>query len=211
MTQPAASPSKSGRGGKRPGAGRKKKGHVPTSPSAVAGVDLALALSAEPPVEIEGVAQRHARTMLDGLVKQLIAGTSETARISAANAVLDRAFGKPAVDVGGETLPLFGIAPDRSVSLEIRSEARRHALLAIEVLRKIAENGASETSRVSAAKSLLDRALGTVAPAKVPAEVYTPLGKKEEAARAAKAAATGRYATPAPPRASRAPAGSPIQ
>jgi hypothetical protein len=198
MTDVSTVSSKSNRGGKRPGAGRKKKGYA--SPSSVAGLDLKLALSGEVPDEIESIAQRHARIALDALVKQLLAGVSETARISAANAILDRGFGKPAVDVGGETLPLFGRAPDRSLSVEIRAESRRYASLAIEALRKIVENGASETSRVSAARSLLDRGLGTVAAAKIPTTDYAPLGKKEEAVRAAKAAATGRYATPAPPR-----------
>lgn len=185
-------------GGKRPGAGRKKKGDA--SPTAIAEIDLKAALAGEPPEEIEGVAQRHARAALDALIKLLINGRSEAARISAANAILDRGFGKPAVDIGGETLPLFGRAPDRTVSIEIRMEAQRYASLAVEVLKKIAEYGSSESSRAGAARSLLDRGLGTVASAKLPGEIHvTPLGKKEEAARAAKAAATGVYAPPAAP------------
>jgi hypothetical protein len=185
------------RGGKRPGAGRPKKDR--TDPTAVAGLDLKAAMASEPPEEIEEVAQRHARAALDTLTKILVSGASESARITAAKEILDRGFGKPAVDIGGETLPLFGRAPDRSVVIEIRMEAQRHAVLAIEVLKKIAENGRSETSRTGAAKALLERGIGTVAAAKVTSELQAPLGKKEEATRAAKAAATGLYATPTAP------------
>ena len=89
-----------------------------------------------------------------------------------------------------------------SISSEVRTEARKYANLAIEVLRKIADAGVSESARVTAAKSMLDRGLGTVAAARMPEEKRDqPLGKKEQAARAATAAATGRYATPPPPRA----------
>lgn len=185
------------RGGKRPGAGRPKKNSI--YPTAVAGLDLKAAMAAEPPEEIEGVAQRHARAALDALIKILISGTSESARIAAAREILDRGFGRPAVDIGGETLPLFGRAPDRSVAIEIRMEAQRYAFLAVESLKRIAENGRSETSRTLAAKALLDRGIGTVAVAKVSSEIQVPLGKKEEAQRAAKSAATGLYATPGAP------------
>jgi hypothetical protein len=185
------------RGGKRPGAGRPKKSAA--TPSSLAAVDVAAALAAEPPDEIEGVAQRHARAALDALIKILTGGSSESARISAAKEVLDRGFGKPSVDVGGETLPLFGRAPDRSVAIEVRMEAQRHAYLAVEVLKKIAENGRGESSRALAAKALLDRGIGTVAPAKGLSEIGAPLGKKEEAKRAAEAAGTGRYAPRPPP------------
>jgi hypothetical protein len=81
------------------------------------------------------------------------------------------------------------------------AEARKYANLAIEVLRKIARTGRARR-RASASKALLDRGLGTVGKARMPDEQRErPLGKKEEAARAAEAAATGRYATPPPPRA----------
>lgn len=190
------------RGGRRPGAGRPKKGA--TKPSSLAGLDLVASLSAPPPDEIDGVAQRHARTAIDALVKQLVYGASEAAKVSAANAILDRGYGKPAVEIGGDAAMLpFMSSPSVQVSLssEIRTAARQYANLAIEVLHKIAGSGVSESARVSASKSLLDRGLGTVAAARMPDEMRArPLGKKEEAAAAAKTAGTGRYATPAPPK-----------
>lgn len=201
---PSTPPAKSRRGGKRPGAGRKKKGHV--AATALAALDLASALATPPPDEIDGVAQRHARTAIEALVKQLIHGASEAAKVSAANEILDRGYGKPAVEIGGDAAMLpFMAAPSQAVALssEIRSEARKYAHLAIEVLNKIANGGQSESARVSAAKSLLVRGLGTVAAARMPDEMRSrPLGKKEEAAQAAKVAGTGRFATPKPPRAS---------
>ncbi len=194
---------KSARGGKRPGAGRKRKGH--TSPSVVAGLNLASALASPPPEEIDGVAQRHARTAIDALVRLLTFGASEAAKIAAAKEILDRGYGKPAVDIGGDAamLPFMMAPPAQSASLagEIRAEARKYANLAVEVLRKIAADGQSESACASASKALLDRGLGTVGKARMPEEQRDrPLGKKEEASRAAEAAATGRYATPAPPR-----------
>lgn len=197
---------KSGRGGKRLGAGRKKKGH--TSPSVVAGLNLASALASPPPDEIDGVAQRHAHTVIKALVRLLSFGASEAAKIAAAKEILDRGYGKPAVEIGGDAamLPFMmaPAAPQQTVSLaaEIRTEARKYANLAVEVLRKIAAEGQSESAIASASKALLDRGLGTVGKARMPDEQRDrPLGKKEEAARAAEAAATGRYATPPPPRA----------
>ena len=205
MIEEIAEPApKSRRGGKRPGAGRKKKGAVASS--SVAGLDLAAALAAPVPDEIDGIAQVHARTAIAALVKQLTFGASESAKVSAANAILDRGYGKPAVEIGGDAamLPFMG-APALAVSIssEIRAEARRYATLAIEVLRKISDSGASESARVSAAKSLLDRGLGTVASARMPEELDAgpQLGKKEQRQRAAEAAATGKYATRPLPRA----------
>lgn len=204
-SEPGAPPAtgtgkpKSRRGGKRLGAGRKKKGHV--APSALAGIDLKAALDLPPPTEIESAAQRHARAALDALVKQLISGASESAKVNAANAILDRGYGKPSVEIGGESFLPFLSAPSKVVSTEIRTEARKFANLAIAVLEKIATNGQSESARVMAAKSLWDRGLGTVAPAKIPdGPMRRPAGKKEEAQAAAERAASGRYATPPPPK-----------
>lgn len=198
-------PAKSRRGGKRPGAGRKKNGYV--KPSALSELNKISALASEPPQEIDGVAQKHARHAIESLVKLLFYGASESAKITAAKEILDRGYGKPAVEIGGDAAMLpFMMAPSTaaqttSLSSEIRSEARKYANLAIECLRKIAADGASETAIASASKALLDRGLGTVGKARMPEEQRDrPLGKKEEASRAAEAAATGRFATPAPPR-----------
>jgi hypothetical protein len=193
---PAGESEKSRRGGARPGSGRKKK---------IRALNVVSALASPPPDEIDGVAQRHAAFAIEALVKLLMHGGSEAAKITAAKEILDRGYGKPAVEIGGDAamsmLP-FMAAPTiqaPSISGEIRTEARKYANLAVEVLRKIAMDGASETAIATASKALLDRGLGTVGKARMPDE-QRPLGKKEEAARAAEAAATGRYATPAPPR-----------
>ncbi|CAN2532548.1 hypothetical+protein [Methylocapsa aurea] len=199
-------PSKSKRGGKRPGAGRKPKGFV--KPSAISELNRVAALATAPPDEIDGVAQRHARSAIEALVKLLFYGSSEAAKIAAAKEILDRGYGKPAVEIGGDAaiLPLFMVPEpsairSESLTQEIRAEARKYAELAVEALRKIAADGTSETAIAAAAKALLDRGLGTVGKARMQDEQRDrPLGKKEEAARAAEAAATGRYATPAAPR-----------
>lgn len=203
----AAAKPKSARGGKRPGAGRKPKGYVKSS--GLSDLNKIAALATEAPDEIDGVAQKHARDAIEALVKLLFYGSSESAKITAAKEVLDRGYGKPAVEIGGDAAMLpFMMAPTAeaelqrtSISAEIRTESRKYANLAIKVLQKIAADGSSETAIASASKALLDRGLGTVGKARMPEEQRDrPLGKKEEAARAAEAAATGRFATPAPPR-----------
>jgi hypothetical protein len=195
---------KSKRGGARRGAGRKAKGHK--SSSALPEIDLEAALAAPAPDDIESTAQAYSRGAIASLVKQLSFGKSETAKVNAANAILDRGYGKPSVDVGGlSQLSLFGgIRPAAVVGDEIRVEARKYANLAIEVLGSIATRGETEGARVSAAKSLLDRGVGTVQVAKVPEGLQPKaMGKKEEAAVAARNAAAGKYAPPAAPGARR--------
>jgi hypothetical protein len=195
---------KSKRGGKRPGAGRKPKGYV--KPSAISDLNRVAALASEPPPEIDGVAQQHAKDAIESLVKLLFYGSSEAAKISAAKEILDRGYGKPAVEIGGDAALLpFMMTPASiqatSLASEIRTEARKYANLAIEALRKIAKDGASEGAIAAASKALLDRGLGTVGKARMPDEQRErPLGKKEEAARAAEAAASGLYAPRMPPR-----------
>lgn len=218
----ADQPVKSGRGGKRPGAGRPKGSTAPQvpdslrggarsgagrkrtgarSPSALSSLELRAVAGEETPDEIEPLAQRHVRIALDAWVTVVKGGLSESARVAACKAILDRGFGKPAVDIGGETLPLFGPAPDKTISRDMREEARKSAPLAIACLRKIAENGTSETARVMAGTVLMDRGLGTVGIARMPEiQLGKPLGKKEEAQRAAELRATGAYAPPGPPR-----------
>lgn len=194
---------KSNRGGRRPGAGRKPKGFV--KPSAVSVLNRVAALATQPPDEIDGIAQQHAKLAIEALVKLLFYGSSEAAKITAAKEILDRGYGKPAVELGGDAAMLpFMMVPGPqvdSLTASIRAEARRYANLAVEVLRKIAADGASETAIASASKAMLDRGLGTVGKARMPDEQRDrPLGKKEEAQRAAVAAATGKYATPPSPR-----------
>jgi hypothetical protein len=196
-------PKKSNRGGRRPGAGRKPKGHVPVT--RLAGIDLAAALASPAPDDIAELAQTKAWDSLAAFVKQLMHGESEAAKVTAANAILDRGYGKPAVDTGGDLMLPFAEKPATVIdtAAQLRLEARRYARLAVEVLHKVATAGVSETARISASTSLLDRGLGTVATAKVPTdlrEAQRPTGKKEELQRAANAAATGRFAVPPAPR-----------
>lgn len=197
--------SKAGHGGRRDGAGRKRKVVDPTLVDQTT-VDL---LSADVPFDqIEQPAQRHARSAILALVKKLLAAGSESARVTAANTILDRGYGKPSVDIGGDAAPnLFSLRPEEKaaagldvVPIEVRTEARKYASLAIIVLDRIAQFGKSESAVVSAARSLLDRGCGTVGTAKMPDEFKdTRVGKKEAALAAARAAASGRFATPAPP------------
>jgi hypothetical protein len=207
----AGAQHKSRRGGVRLGPdgkplqGRRKKVFAP--PTAVSDLDLAAALAVAPPAEVDAVAQDEAHSSIAALVKQIVFGASEPAKVSACVVILDRGYGKPAVEIGGDAAMLpFMMAPDAqgqasvSVTAEIRAEARKFAVLAIECLKRIRDKGTSEQARVSAARALLDRGLGTVGKARMPDEQRErPLGKKEEASRAAEAAATGRFATPAPP------------
>jgi hypothetical protein len=190
---------KSKRGGKRPGAGRPRT--IRSASNTLGAIDIEALLSASTPDEIETVAQRHAHKALASMVKLLMFGSVESAKITAATEVLDRGYGKPAVEIGGDAmLPFMRTPAAPTISTEIRIEARKYANLAIAVLEKIADNGASENSRASASRMLLARGLGTVAAARMPDEFdKRPLGKKEEAQRAAESAATGRYATPSAP------------
>lgn len=187
------------RGGKRAGAGRKPKGYV--APTKVAGIDLEAALAAPVPEKIDQLVQGDAKASIDGLVKQLSHGASESAKVAAANEILDRGYGKPAVELGSDPMLPFMTARQSAAPIDdVRTYARRFANLAIEVLRKIRDNGDSETARVAAAKSLLARGFGTVAPARMPDHLLErALGKKEEAGIRAREAGTGRYATPPPP------------
>lgn len=170
----------------------------------VAGLDLAKALATPAPTEIDAYLEGDALPSIRAMVTQLLHGTSEAAKISAAVEVLDRGYGKPAVEIGGDAAMLpFMEAPSRSIttSAEVRAEARKYAPLAAEVLRKIRDGGASENARVSAGRALLARNLGTVGKARMPDEQRdAPVGKKEQANRAAELAGTGRYATPSAPR-----------
>jgi hypothetical protein len=192
------------RGGARPGAGRKKKGL--SAPTSLSELELKALLAEPSPDEIDGLAQRHSSLAIETLSRLLIYGSSESAKITAAKEILDRGYGKPAVEIGGDAavMMLPFMAPPSlavSTSADVRAQARKYAAVAVAVLRKIAQDGQSETARAGASKALLDRGLGTVGKARMPDEQRErPLGKKEEASRAAEAAATGRFATPAPPR-----------
>jgi hypothetical protein len=75
------------RGGKRDGAGRKKRSFA--------------ALSRLPPAkpeikhELREIAREYSGPAIEALVKVCREGKSETARVAAASALLDRGYGKP--------------------------------------------------------------------------------------------------------------------
>ncbi len=209
MLDSAAKLAKDGsrRGGARFGpdgkslAGRKKKEF--SLPTSLSELELKALLSEPAPDEIDAIAQQHAPLAIETLARVLIYGSSESAKITAGKEILDRGYGKPAVEIGGDAAMLpFMLAPSTAPTLtgEIRAQARKYAPVAIAVLRKIAQDGQSETARAQASKALLDRGLGTVGKARMSDEQREqPLGKKEQAKRAAETAATGVYATPPPP------------
>ncbi len=186
-------------GGKRVGAGRKPK---PVDPTIIDRSDVDLLTADATPDTVETAAQRHARLAIAALIKQLLNGKSESSRVMEANRILDRGYGKPTVDIGGDAILPFAEKTQRpDTGIEIRQEAQKYSRLAIEVLARIAQFGQSETAKVAAASSLLDRGLGTVGAAKLPEEfLERPLGKRMAAAQAAAMAATGRFATPPPPK-----------
>ncbi len=196
---PTAAPAKSKRGGARKGAGRKKKGH--TSPTIVDGIDLQAALGAPAPDSIEAEAQKYVQTALADLVKLMVYAASETVRVKAACDILDRGYGKPSVDAGGlEQMSLFTVGTPPELAKGIREEARKHANLAIEVLRKIGADGESESARRAANKAILDRGLGMVAAAKLEHGPVLNPGKKQQAQEAAQAATReGPYSPIRPP------------
>src|SRR3954469_23068556 len=124
-------------GGRRVGAGRPKKSR--SSPTVLDDASLSLLIDLDtPPDLIETAARRHVRTAIGTLARKLIVGGNDAARVRAANEILDRGYGKPAVDAGGDALLPFAAMPTSgttSVSAETRAEARKYANLAIEVLR----------------------------------------------------------------------------
>ncbi|QXX74251.1 hypothetical protein MHY1_01061 [Methylovirgula sp. HY1] len=151
-------------------------------------------IAAATPQEIESAARVHARDSLDTLKIVMLHSSSESQRVAAANAILDRGFGKPAANTGIDMLlPLFDQVFLKTAPGEVMEEARRLAPLAIAVLDKIARNSESDAARVKAARSLLDRGLGAVDVARL--EAYRAdnkaMGKKEEAMAAAETAGQG--------------------
>jgi hypothetical protein len=190
------------RGGRRPGAGRKSREH--RSPTALSEFDIRAALAAPIPEDIKDLAQQHAKPALAALFKVVTSGLSDPARISAAGVILDRAYGRPAINAGGDVamLPLPGLEPEGTgAAEEIRAAARGHATLCVECLLRICVGSQIEGARVAAARALLDRGMGVAALAKVPEDVTrAALGKRDQAVADARKAATGIYAPPPPPK-----------
>lgn len=92
------------RGGKREGAGRPQGAVNQTT------------------VQLRELARQHAGDMLTVLLQIAKAGESEAARVSAANALLDRGYGKPSTVLNGDgdggpvelmsRIELIGVRPD---------------------------------------------------------------------------------------------------
>lgn len=76
------------RGGKRPGAGRKKGSRNKATDEQLG--------------SLTDMAQSHAPLALEALVSIAHGGESEAARVAAANAILDRGYGKPVQGVEHE-------------------------------------------------------------------------------------------------------------
>lgn len=97
----------SGRGGRRPGAGRPKGAKDKSTREAGA--------------TIAELARSHAETAIAVLVQVARASESDAARVSAANAVLDRGYGKPPQAVehagkDGEPIKLDVAVSDRDLA-----------------------------------------------------------------------------------------------
>ena len=56
-------------------------------------------------IEIEALARQHAPQAMEALVKIAMSGKTDSARVAAATAILDRAFGRPAQTVRSEGGP----------------------------------------------------------------------------------------------------------
>lgn len=100
------------RGGRRPGAGRPQGGRSRATKQAKS--------------TLSDLAREHTKTALDVLVKVAKTGESESARVSAANAILDRAYGKPSQShehsgPGGapiQTMDVTNLSDDQLAALE---------------------------------------------------------------------------------------------
>jgi len=79
------------RGGKREGAGRKKG----AKDGKARGTPSVLIAPAQERRELREAAREFSSDALDALVKICRSGHSESARVAAANALLDRGYGKP--------------------------------------------------------------------------------------------------------------------
>lgn len=191
---------KSRRGGKRPGAGRKPKGHVPatTIPTHV----IRAAAFADEPEAIEGVARDHLLHVFRGFVAALTdVKISDHSRVRAANNILSRAYGKPTVDTGIDMLP-FMVKPQTTVPGDVRALCKANARLAIEMLRTIFDRSESESARFAAGEALADRGLGTVGGAALANEKKAQTFGKKEAQKIAaevRVGGGGKFAAPAPP------------
>jgi hypothetical protein len=104
----------SNRGGKRPGAGRPKGSR-----------DIA---TVEQGATIAELARAHTDVALQALVKIATSGESESARVAAANAILDRGYGKPTQPVDHNGINPCATPEERAARLAaLKSERERLA------------------------------------------------------------------------------------
>lgn len=101
------------------------------------------------------------------------------------------------VGAGPKTVPRAPLVEPAPIqddgALSVTELARRHVGLALQTLVNVSGQGASEAARVAAAKVILEHASGK-------SGGEQPLGKKQEREQRAKQIATGRLATPQPPK-----------
>jgi Family of unknown function (DUF5681) len=74
-------------------------------------------------IEIRDLARQHSRVAIETLVKIATSGKSEAARVSAANSILDRGWGKPTQPIAGDPEE-----PPIGLSLEERRQMARQAI-----------------------------------------------------------------------------------
>ncbi|MFZ0495717.1 MAG: hypothetical protein WCF64_09725 [Methylocella sp.] len=135
--------------------------------------------------EFAALCRRHAYEALDVLVEIMRNGTSQTARIAAAEQVLDRGSGPSSIEVGVDMTDMFS-AFDEPSHDEFKATCQALAPEAIDILRTIAAHGKSSAIRVRAARALLARGKGLAAQA-----ATTPGGRSKKAEAASAAASAG--------------------
>ena len=104
------------RGGKRPGAGRPR--------------GSSKRVTAEQYAELSALARQYAKSAILALVKVATKGESEAARVSAATAILDRGYGKPAQSLehsgpGGGPIEYRDLSDDEIAARIAAHEAAR--------------------------------------------------------------------------------------
>jgi hypothetical protein len=174
-----------------------KKPKPGATSSALTALDIAAATAAAvapTPAEFEASLRAQAGMGLEQLRIVMLHDKSDSARVTAANMIIDRGFGKPTTDTGVDMmLPLFDQVFLKTAPGETIEAARMLAPLARTVLIKIAQGSVSGAARNAAVRSLHDRGLGLVAPARLDAYQADSkaIGKKEQALADAASAGSG--------------------
>jgi hypothetical protein len=110
--------------------GRRPQEEGLSAPTSLSELELRALLAEPAPDEIDGVAQKHADLAIETLARLLIYGASESAKITAAKEILDRGYGKPAVEIGGDAAMLpFMMAPAAARRPSATTSAPRRAAM----------------------------------------------------------------------------------